>query len=44
LTRLYPHSGHYRPGEAHMQRMLFFMYHEGVDLRTIAPQSMVGSF
>jgi hypothetical protein len=34
LTRLYPHSGHYRPGEAHMQRMLFFMYHEGVDLRT----------
>ena len=23
LTRLYPHSGHYRPGEAHMQRMLF---------------------
>lgn len=34
LTRLYPHSGHYRPGEAHMQRMLFFLYHEGVDLRT----------
>jgi hypothetical protein len=34
LTRLYPHSGRYRPGEAHMQRMLFFMYHEGVDLRT----------
>jgi hypothetical protein len=34
LTRLYPHSGHYRPGEAHMQRMLFFLFHEGVDLRT----------
>jgi hypothetical protein len=34
LNRLYPHSGHYRPGEAHMQRMLFFLYLEGVDLRT----------
>ena len=34
LTRLYPHSGHYRPGDAHMQRMLFFLHHEGVDLRT----------
>jgi len=34
LTRLYPHSGHYRPGEAHMQRMLFFLHRKGVDLRT----------
>ncbi|KAL7556803.1 hypothetical protein ACA910_005239 [Epithemia clementina (nom. ined.)] len=34
LTRLYPHSGHYRPGESHMQRVLFFLHHEGVDLRT----------
>ena len=34
LTRLYPHSGHYRPGEAHMQRVLFFLHHQGVDLRT----------
>ena len=34
LTRLYPHSGHYRPGEAHMQRVLFYLYHEGVDLRS----------
>jgi hypothetical protein len=34
LIRLYPHSGHYRPGEAHMQRVLFFLYHEGVDLRS----------
>lgn len=34
LTRLYPHSGHYRPGEANMQRMLFYLYNEGVDLRT----------
>lgn len=34
MTRLYPHSGHYRPGEAHMQRMLFFLHRKGVDLRT----------
>ena len=34
LTRLYPHSGHYRPREAHMQRLLYFLYHQGVDLRT----------
>jgi hypothetical protein len=34
LTRLYPHSGHYRPGEAHVQRMLFFLHRKGVDLRT----------
>uniref|UniRef100_A0A7S4AME0 Uncharacterized protein n=1 Tax=Pseudo-nitzschia australis TaxID=44445 RepID=A0A7S4AME0_9STRA len=35
LTRLYPHSGHYRPGEAHMQRMLFVLYRKGIDLRTL---------
>jgi hypothetical protein len=34
LTRLYPHSGHYRPGEADMQRMLFHLHDKGVDLRT----------
>ena len=34
MTRLYPHSGHYRPGEAHMQRMLFFLHKNGIDLRT----------
>lgn len=34
LIRLYPHSGHYRPGEAHMQRVLFHLYHKGIDLRT----------
>jgi hypothetical protein len=34
LTRLYPHSGHYRPGEAHTQRMLLFLHRKGVDLRT----------
>ena len=34
LKRLYPHSGHYRPGEAHMQRMLFYLYQSGVDLNS----------
>jgi hypothetical protein len=34
LMRLYPHSGHYRPSESHMQRMLLFLYRKGVDLRT----------
>ena len=34
LIRLLPHSGHYRPGEAHMQRMLFFLHHNGISLRT----------
>jgi hypothetical protein len=34
LVRLYPHSGHYRPGESHMQRMLFFLHRKGVNLRT----------
>ena len=32
LQRLYPHSGHYRPGEAHMHRMLFFLQKRGIDL------------
>lgn len=35
LTRLYPHSGHYRPSESHMQRMLLFLHRKGVDLRTL---------
>lgn len=34
LTRVYPHSGHYRPGEADMQRMLFHLHDKGVDLRS----------
>ena len=34
LTRLYPHSGHYRPGEAHLQRVLFHLHHQGISLRT----------
>lgn len=35
LSRLYPHSGHYRPGEADMQRMLFHLHDKGVNLRTL---------
>jgi hypothetical protein len=35
LTDLWPHSGHYRPGEAHMQRALFFLQQQGVDLSTL---------
>eukprot|EP00986_Skeletonema_menzelii_P005696 scaffold2113_cov146-Skeletonema_menzelii.AAC.15 len=34
LTHLYPHSGHYRPGEAHVQRVLFFLQQLGVELST----------
>jgi hypothetical protein len=35
LVRVLPHSGHYRPGEADMQRMLFYLFHQGADLRLI---------
>jgi hypothetical protein len=34
LTHLYPHSGHYRPGEADMQRVLCYLYSENVDLNS----------
>lgn len=34
LTRIYPHSGHYRPSEPHMQRMLYYLYNCGVDLNS----------
>lgn len=33
LLRLYPHSGHYRPGEAHLQRTLLFLKRHGLKLR-----------
>ena len=33
LLRLYPHSGHYRPGEAHLQRTLLFLKRHGLRLR-----------
>ncbi|KAL7547888.1 hypothetical protein ACHAWF_011152 [Thalassiosira exigua] len=36
MTRLYPHSGHYRPGESHMQRALFFFQKLGVELSTFS--------
>ena len=32
LLRLYPHSGHYRPGEGHLQRMLLFLQRKGLKL------------
>uniref|UniRef100_A0A7S1BGF5 Uncharacterized protein n=2 Tax=Corethron hystrix TaxID=216773 RepID=A0A7S1BGF5_9STRA len=35
ITRLYPHSGHYRPGEAHLQRTLFYLQQSGVDLSKV---------
>ena len=34
LTHLYPHSGHYRPGEADMQRILYYLCSENVDLQS----------
>jgi hypothetical protein len=34
LTHLYPHSGHYRPGEADMQRVLCYLYSKNVDLHS----------
>jgi hypothetical protein len=34
ITHLYPHSGHYRPGEADMQHMLVYLYSEKVDLQS----------
>jgi len=34
LKFIYPHSGHYRPGEAHIQRMLFHFYRCGVDMNS----------
>lgn len=35
ITHLFPHSGHYRPGEAHIQRVLFYLYEKGIDLCTL---------
>jgi len=33
LLRLLPHSGHYRPGEAHLQRTLRFFKKAGLNLK-----------
>jgi hypothetical protein len=30
LTQILPHSGHYRPGEADVQRVLFFLLDQGI--------------
>lgn len=35
LVALYPHSGHYRPTNLHLQRLLRFLRGLGVDLSTI---------
>jgi hypothetical protein len=35
LKCMYPHSGHYRPGEAHMQRLLYYVQRLGIDLSTL---------
>jgi hypothetical protein len=35
LTHMYPHSGHYRPREPDVQRVLCYLYSEGVDLATV---------
>lgn len=35
LTNVLPHSGHYRPGEAALQRTLYYLHNEGVDLSEI---------
>ena len=34
MKLMFPHSGHYRPGEAHMQRLLYHVHESGVDLTT----------
>ena len=35
LTHLYPHSGHYRPSEPEIQRVLFYLFSSGVDLGSL---------
>lgn len=35
LKQTFPHSGHYRPGEAEVQRILFYYFSAGVDLRSL---------
>lgn len=35
LTTLYPHSGHYRPTNLHLHRLLLFLSGLGVDLSAI---------
>lgn len=35
LVNLYPHSGHYRPTDRHLHRLLLFLSGLGVDLSAI---------
>ena len=35
LRELYPHSGHYRPGEVHMFYLLHFLQAAGVSLENV---------
>lgn len=35
LTRLFPHSGHYRPGEVHMYFLLHYLDTCGVPLKDV---------
>lgn len=35
ITKLFPHSGHYRPKENHLRYMLEFLVLQGIDLRTV---------
>src|SRR3546814_13338592 len=34
LTRVYPHSGHYRPTDDHLLSLLQFLDQQGVDMRS----------
>lgn len=35
LTKLFPHSGHYRPHDRHLYSLLAFLRDKGVDLSTV---------
>lgn len=39
LVTLYPHSGHYRPTNLHLHRLLLFLLQLGVDLSYIQVDS-----
>lgn len=35
MTRLYPHSGHYRPTDSHLLTLLLFLESKGVNLEAL---------
>jgi hypothetical protein len=35
IRRVFPHSGHYRPGDEHVQYLLKFLAAKGVDLAAL---------